>query len=181
MNARRGVALDVCAVALVAGCAGGAVTTGSTPAPWPSANMATATYGPSPSGATMVCATSAPEPTVRARTDLPDDPLRADLLWFPGMNAGVPGDDAAACRTWHTSIDASTAKALVADLKALPGRPGPTGASFSCGDNGSFVQVWLTTSQGSPSFRINLLCSFDFPSNPEHLGTWPTGMPRHHV
>ena len=45
-------------------------------------------------------------------------------------------------------------------------------------DDGSFVQVWFTTSGGSVSFRIGLTgCRFDAPKNLGDLGGWPDGMP----
>jgi hypothetical protein len=180
MNVIRTFAVVGCAAALLAGCADKPPTTGTTPSVWPSANPYTATYGPSPSGVIISCSSLVPDPTLTTRTDLPDDPLRADVLWYPGIRAGTSDEPGAPCRTWHTSIDKTIATALVADLKALPAPPVPSGASYSCGGNEAFIQVWFATLKGSPSFRIRLQCSFDFPSNPDHLGTWPTGMPRNH-
>ncbi|NNM47177.1 hypothetical protein [Knoellia koreensis] len=112
-----------------------------------------------------------PDATTTDRGDLPDRPAGANVLWYPGLNA-------TACRTWHTTIDAATARALVADLKALPRREG----NFNCPmDDGSFAQVWFGVDDHAVSFRIGLRgCAFDVPSDLGHLGAWPDGMPRAH-
>jgi len=172
-----------CVMVLVAGCAdsgtgGSGTAAGELPSSWPSAALNTATYGPTPAETSVACLVSMPDPTLRDRADLPNDPLRADLVWYPGIRAGTPdptGGAAAVCRTWHTTLDTTTATALVADLKA---ERTMSGASFSCGDSGALVQVWFTTPQGSPSYRIELGCSLAIPAVPSHLGPWPDGMPR---
>jgi len=172
-----------CVMVLVAGCAdsgtgGSGTAAGELPSSWPSAALNTATYGPTPAETSVACLVSMPDPTLRDHADLPDDPLRADLVWYPGIRAGTPdptGGAAPVCRTWHTTLGKTTATALVADLKA---EATMSGASFSCGGSGTFVQVWFTTAQGSPSFRIELSCSLNIPAVPGHLGAWPDGMPR---
>lgn len=144
---------------------------GTTPTPWPSASLV-AMPVPDSVSTEKVCLAGAPEPTVTDSQDLPDAPRRADLLWYPGLNAGSAGVE---CRTWHTSVDGATAKALVADLKQLPA---PTGTSACPSDDDSFIQVWFYTGQSAPSFRIGLQgCAFNFPSDRHDLGAWPQGMP----
>lgn len=132
---------------------------GATVTPWPpSATLATNSDG-------TTCLVAAPEPTASIR-DLPDAPLRADLLWYAGSE----------CRTWLTSLDGAQASALVADLKRLP--PWPTGAYNCPRDDGRFVQIWFYTDQSAPSVRIRLAgCAFGAPSNLADLGAWPDGMP----
>lgn len=173
VSAKAAVAVAGCAAVLVGGCTGGVGAPDSPPASWPSAQVDTATFGPSPSGASTSCVVSMPDPTLHSRVDLPDDPVGADLVWFPGRYAGTPDRPEVPCRTWHTSIDKPTATALVADLKTPPAR-----GTLSCLDSGAYVQVWFSTGRGAPSYRISLSCSLDLPSNPDHLGTWPTDMPQ---
>lgn len=151
-----------------------ACSAGPTPAPlpatWPAASL---TQVADSDAAT--CLVSAPRPSTTSRDELPSDASSADLVWFPGLNAGAEGDPHG-CRTFHTRLGKPQARALVAGLKALPDPP--AGAINCPMDDGSFVQVWFTTSGGSVSFRIGLTgCRFDAPKNLGDLGGWPDGMP----
>jgi hypothetical protein len=142
------------------------------PTSWPSAQLRGAGTDSSP----RTCIVNAPEPTTTSRGRLPDDPSGADLLWYPGLNAGTSPWAAKTCRTFHTRLDAAGARALVRDLKSLPARP--TGVYPCPLDDGSFVQAWFWSGAGAVSFRVGLAgCAFDLPSRLGDLGSWPAGMP----
>lgn len=170
-------ALLACLVAGgLAACQGAAPRSQSLPTAWPSATLTTPT-GP---GDTSTCWVTTPTPSTIDRQALPDHPTGADLLWYPGMNAGIPrAGGPKTCRTFHTHLEAATAAALVADLKSL--RDPPSGEYACPFDDGSFVQAWFATETGALSFRIDLRgCAFDKPTNPADLGTWPAELaPRH--
>lgn len=144
------------------------------PSAWPSATLVTVS-GSGSGSADSMCRVQASEPTTSDRDALPDDPRGAQLLWFPGLNAGTPGN-AGKCRTWHTILDAAAARRLVDDLKSLP--DAPAGVVHCPMADASFVQAWFTTDGEAVSFRIGLTgCHFDRPSDVEHLGPWPVGVP----
>lgn len=151
----------------VAGCDDAPGRSTLLPSPWPSASLAPAGLG----GNERLCQLNAPSPSVTDRHDLPDQPSGAELLWFPGVTADP-------CRTWRTTLDASAAQTLAADLRSSPERP--AGAVNCPSDDGSFVQVWFATADGSLSYRVALSgCRLGAPeqSKMRDFGEWPAGMP----
>lgn len=163
------IAIVSLAALVATGCGANAVPRSPEPTLWPSANL-TAVHGTD----SRLCTANVPTPSTTSRSDLPDTPAGADLLWFPGMNAGTSSEHGF-CRTLHTHIDGDQARALVAGIKALPAPPaGPINCPM---DDGRFVQLWFATPRGDITFRMALSgCAFDVPHDVGDLGSWPPEM-----
>lgn len=129
--------------------------------------------GAPPASIPSGCSWHVPAASTGDRSQLPNDPRSATLIWDTGL--GVPSSTGQhGCLRSETHLDGPRAQRLVAALKALP--PPPSGIVHCPADWGNFVQIWFATKANYVSYRINLSgCTFDEP-DPADLGPWPNAL-----